>query len=153
MHLLGKEMQCFAVTPTSDTINLIRINKWEFEWQGAYLFKKFLKIPAGSMIYANGSYDNTASISNPNPVLVQSGLNTDDEMFIFIFQYTDYQNGDENIMIDNSVLTSTVNTLQHTNKKLVKKIDFIGRKANTLYNTPILEMYDDGSVKKKIIID
>ena len=74
-------------------------------------------------------------------------------MFIFIFQYTDYQNGDENIMIDNSVLTSTVNTLQHTNKKLVKKIDFIGRKTNTLYNTPILEMYDDGSVKKKIIID
>ena len=153
MHLLGKEMQCFAVTPTSDTINLIRINKWDFEWQGAYLFKKFLKIPAGSMIYANGSYDNTASISNPNPVLVQSGLNTNDEMFIFIFQFTDYKNGDENIMIDNSVLTSTINTLQHTNKKLVKTIDFIGRKTNTLYNTPILEMYDDGSVKKKIIID
>ena len=70
-------------------------------------------------------------ISNPNPVLVQSGLNTNDEMFIFIFQFTDYQNGDENIVIDNSVLTSTINTLQHTNKKLVKTIDFIGRKTNT----------------------
>ncbi|GIS08855.1 MAG: hypothetical protein CM15mP112_09670 [Flavobacteriales bacterium] len=142
-----------GVTPTSDTINLIRINKWDFEWQGAYLFKKFLKIPAGSMIYANGSYDNTVSISNPNPVLVQSGLNTNDEMFIFIFQFTDYQIGDENIMIDNSVLTNTINNSQYTNNKLVKTIDLIGRKTNTLYNTPILELYDDGSVKKKIIID
>ena len=74
-------------------------------------------------------------------------------MFIFIFQFTDYQIGDENIMIDNSVLTNTINNSQYTNKKLVKTIDFIGRKTNTLYNTPILEMYDDGSVKKKIIID
>ena len=49
------------------------------------------------MIYATGSYDNTISASNPNP---ESGLNTDDEMFIFIFQYTDYQLGDENIFIE-----------------------------------------------------
>ena len=59
MHLLGKDMECFAVTPTNDTINLIRINKWDFEWQGAYLYKQFIKIPAGSIIYAFGTYDNT----------------------------------------------------------------------------------------------
>ena len=41
MHLLGKDMEIFAVTSTNDTINLIKINKWDFEWQGAY-FKKFI---------------------------------------------------------------------------------------------------------------
>ena len=43
------------------------------------------------MIYASGSYDNTLSIDNPNPIPVQTGLNTQDEMFLFVFQYTDYQ--------------------------------------------------------------
>ena len=43
MHLLGKDLVCYAVTPTNDTINLIRINKWDFEWQGDYYFKKLYK--------------------------------------------------------------------------------------------------------------
>ena len=52
MHLLGKDLDCIAVTPTNDTINLIKINNWDFEWQGFYFYKAFIKIPAGSMIYA-----------------------------------------------------------------------------------------------------
>ena len=43
MHLLGKQMECIAVTPTNDTINLVRVNNWDFEWQGFYFYKKFLK--------------------------------------------------------------------------------------------------------------
>ena len=56
------------------------------------------------LFYAFGSYDNTASVTNPNPVLVQSGLNTDNEMFVFIFQFLDYQQGDENIVIEKNSL-------------------------------------------------
>ena len=33
MHLLGKDLICYAVTPSNDTINLIKINNWNFEWQ------------------------------------------------------------------------------------------------------------------------
>ena len=44
MHLLGKDLVCYAITPTSDTINLIRINKWDFEWQGFYFFETFVKV-------------------------------------------------------------------------------------------------------------
>ena len=84
MHLLGKDLECIAVTPANDTINLMKINNWDFEWQGCYFYKTFIKIPAGSMIYAKGNYDNTVSVTNPNPVTVQSGLNTEDEMFIFL---------------------------------------------------------------------
>jgi hypothetical protein len=154
MHLLGKEMECFAVTPTNDTINLVRINKWDFEWQGAYLYKKFLKIPAGSIIYAFGSYDNTASITNPNPVLVQSGLNTDDEMFVFIFQFLDYQIGDENIFLENTSLSTSIfdNTIG-LNRKLVYEINLLGQKTKGSFNQPKRLIYDDGTVDKRVVID
>ena len=154
MHLLGKEMECFAVTPTNDTINLIRINKWNFEWQGAYLYKKFLKIPAGSMIHAFGSYDNTASITNPNPVLVQSGLNTDDEMFVFIFQFLDYQIGDENIVLENTSLPSSIfdNTIG-VSRRLIYETNLLGQQIKSIKNKPMLMIFDDGSVEKRVIID
>ena len=154
MHLLGKEMECFAVTPTNDTINLIRINKWDFEWQGAYLYKQFIKIPAGSIIYAFGSYDNTASITNPNPVLVQSGLNTDDEMFVFIFQFLDYQIGDENIVLENTSLPSSIfdNTIG-VSRRLIYETNLLGQQIKSIKNKPMLMIFDDGSVEKRVVID
>ena len=154
MHLLGKQMLCYAVTPTNDTINLIRINKWDFEWQGTYLFKKFLKIPAGSIIYASGSYDNTASISNPNPVPVQSGLNTQDEMFVFIFQFLDYQQGDENILLENTSVSTDIFDYfpSNLNRKLLSIKNILGQETTFKANRPLFYIYDDGSIEKRIIV-
>ena len=155
MHLLGKDLECIAVTPTNDTINLIKINNWDFEWQGSYFFKNFLKIPAGSMIYAEGSYDNTVSASNPNPVTVQSGLNTEDEMFIFIFQFLPYQLGDENISIENGSISTNIHeeaTISSI-KELLKVTTILGQSTKPKPNTPLLYIYDDGTVEKKIVIE
>ena len=155
MHMLGKDLECIAVTPTNDTINLIKINNWDFEWQGSYFFKNFLKIPAGSMIYAEGSYDNTVSASNPNPVTVQSGLNTEDEMFIFIFQFLPYQLGDENISIENGSISTNINeeaTISSV-KELLKITTILGQSTKPKPNTPLLYIYDDGTVEKKIVIE
>ena len=153
MHLLGKDLDCIAVTPTNDTINLIKINNWDFEWQGFYLYKTFVKIPAGSIIYAKGNYDNTVSATNPNPVTVQSGLNTEDEMFIFIFQFLPYQLGDENISIENNTTTTTYNIPINTPKgDLLKITDILGREKKGT-NQPLFYIYDDGTVEKKIIIE
>jgi hypothetical protein len=155
MHLLGKDMVIYAVTTLNDTINLIRINNWDFEWQGDYYFEKFLKIPAGSIIYAKGNYDNTYSISNPNPITVQSGFNTQDEMFVAIFQYLPYQIGDENISIGNLPITASTNgaTLNSTIKRLQKISDFTGREMLFRKNTPLLYIFDDGTVEKRITIE
>jgi hypothetical protein len=153
MHLLGKDLDCIAVTPTNDTINLIKINNWDFEWQGFYFYKTFVKIPAGSMIYAKGNYDNTVSATNPNPVTVQSGLNTEDEMFIFIFQFLPYQLGDENISIENNTTTNIYNIPINTPKgELLNITDILGRKTKGK-NQPLFYIYDDGTVEKRIIIE
>jgi hypothetical protein len=155
MHLLGKELDCYAVTPTNDTINLIKINNWDFEWQGFYFFEKFLKIPTGSMIYARGRYDNTFSLTNPNPVAIQSGLNTEDEMFIFIFQFLPYQLGDENISIGNVSISTNIyeGTTNLSIKELLKITTILGQPTKPKPNTPLFYIYDDGTVEKKIIIE
>jgi hypothetical protein len=154
MHLLGKDMLIYAVTPLNDTINLIKINNWDFEWQGSYFFEKFLKIPAGSMIYAKGNYDNTISSTNPNPVSVQSGLNTEDEMFIGIFQYLPYQLGDENISIDSESITTNIYEEPNISsvKELLKITTILGQPTKPKSNTPLFYIYNNGTVEKKIIL-
>ncbi len=109
MHLLGKQFIAFAVSQQGDTIPLIRIKKWDFRWQYFYTFKKMLKIPRGATIHIEGVYDNTRQ--NPNnpfspPRLVaerEGSMRTSDEMFQFIITYLPYQQGDENISLENSV--------------------------------------------------
>ena len=155
MHLLGKDMVIYTVTPLNDTINLIKINNWDFEWQPTYFFKEFLKIPAGSIIYAKGNYDNTVSPSNPNPVLVQSGFDTQDEMFIGGFQYLQYQLGDENISIGNTPISTNIESeiLNLAERKLVKIADITGREVKYRKNILLFYIYDNGSVEKRITIE
>ena len=105
------------------------------------------------MIYAKGNYDNTVSATNPNPVTVQSGLNTEDEMFIFIFQFLAYQLGDENISIENNTTTNTYNNPINTSKgELLKITDILGRETKGK-NQPLFYIYDDGTVEKRIVIE
>ncbi len=112
MHYLGKFWELFAVTPTNDTINIIRINQWDFNWQGAYTFDRMKKIPAGSVVHVNASYDNTANNpynpSNP-PVMVTWGEGTKDEMYLVGTEWVEYRAGDENIVIGGNVSTGLEN--------------------------------------------
>ena len=50
MHFLGKSFAALASTPDGETIPLIKIENWDFNWQSTYLYKNLLKIPAGSVI-------------------------------------------------------------------------------------------------------
>ncbi len=102
MHLLGKSFKAYALKPDGDTIRLISIPRWDFNWQYFYTFKKMVKIPAGSTIVAEGVYDNTRkNLNNPfNPPQIitdQNGsMKATDEMFQFIISYLPYEPGDEN---------------------------------------------------------
>lgn len=109
MHLIGKKINAFGVTPTNDTIPFIEINNWNFHWQGLYQFRKVLKIPSGTMLYSVATYDNTSTnYNNPNnpPQMVTAGESTFDEMMLSFFEFTIYFPGDENIVVDNSPLVS-----------------------------------------------
>ena len=98
MHFLGKYFESYAVTTNRDTIPLIRINDWDFNWQTMYQFTHYLKIPEGSVIYAKARYDNT--INNPMnqfipPKNIGYGWSTVSEMMNLICYYVDYKKRDE----------------------------------------------------------
>lgn len=102
-HLLGQSWNVYAITPTNDTINLIKIGDWDFNWQGTFAFKQLIKLPQGSAIHAFAKYDNTTNnVLNPNnpPKLVSWGENTSDEMYYLPLLFLPYQAGDENIIFD-----------------------------------------------------
>lgn len=110
LHQLGKSFWAFAIKPNGDTIPLIRIQRWNFNWQYFYTFKQMVKIPAGAEIVAIAEFDNTANNPyNPNhpPKLVSerwdyggASMRASDEMFQFILTYTVYQKGDEHISLE-----------------------------------------------------
>ncbi len=105
MHLLGKSMIAYAVTPEKDTLNLISIPKWNFRWQFFYTFPKMVKIPVGSVIYVSATFDNTLDnpenpFNPPRTIRERNGsMGTTDEMFQFIITYLPYKEGDEHISL------------------------------------------------------
>lgn len=110
-HLLGKSWEVFAIKPTGDTIPLIKMDEWDFNWQGSFNFKKLIPIPAGSVIHAFGEYDNT--INNPNnpnnpPQFMTWGESTNEEMFLVYFSFVPYRIGDENITLSNDNIEGIV---------------------------------------------
>ncbi|MFN5704741.1 MAG: hypothetical protein ACK45U_02690 [bacterium] len=107
MHLLGKTFIAYVISTDGNIIPLIRINNWDFRWQYFYTFKKMLKITKGSTIHVRATFDNTQN--NPfNPYKParwigerKGSMSTKDEMLQFIVTYLPYQQGDENISLEN----------------------------------------------------
>ncbi len=111
MHGLGKSYRVWYETPAGDSIPLIDIPHWDFHWQKYYTFQQIKKIPAGSVFKSEGVYDNTSdNHDNPNdpPITVYKGAGTNDEMFLCYFIYANYQPGDEDIVLDSTILTTSV---------------------------------------------
>ena len=101
-HLVNKSWKIWALKPNGDTIRLVKINDWDFRWQGAYRFTSLQKIPAGSRLMADITYDNTAANPrNPNspPRPMRWGESTLAEMLLAYFEVLPYQPGDENVVL------------------------------------------------------
>ncbi len=100
-HLLNRSWRVFVITPDNDTLPLINVPDWDFNWQGSYHFTKPVIIPRGSVVHAFARYDNTtANPFNPNtpPKVVRWGEGTADEMFYLPLLWLPYQDGDESLV-------------------------------------------------------
>jgi hypothetical protein len=85
MHLLGREATVEARFPNGERRQLIRIDDWDFHWQGNYTYREPITLPAGTIIEMTAYYDN--SLNNPEnpsnpPVNVRWGERTTDEMCV-----------------------------------------------------------------------
>ncbi len=82
MHLLGTKIEVEKLN-RGDKERMILIDKWDFNWQGAYTFEEPVKMPAWSQLSLRCTFDN--SVNNPknpsNPLKnVKWGEGTEDEM-------------------------------------------------------------------------
>ncbi|CAN5788324.1 hypothetical protein BH23PLA1_BH23PLA1_28530 [soil metagenome] len=97
MHWLGKDFTFTAVQPDGTRVPLIRIDAWDFNWQGTYAFVEPVFLPEGTWFemeaHFDNSADNPANPSNP-PKTVTWGDQTDDEMCIGIYEYIHAEDAD-----------------------------------------------------------
>ena len=83
MHLLGRRMEVNYTPRNGEAQCLIRIDDWDFNWQGTYRYKQPIDVPAGSRLTLTAYYDNSSNNPhNPNnpPKPVSWGEATTDEM-------------------------------------------------------------------------
>jgi len=92
MHLLGRKIKVELTRPGDPSPNcLIRIDDWDFNWQGTYLLKDGFAVPGGSNIKLTAVYDNSSGNPlNPNnpPKVVGWGEETTDEMALAFVGFT-----------------------------------------------------------------
>ena len=105
-HLICTSMTSWAETPNGEIIDLIDIPNWDFDWQKFYGYKRPIILEPGTKIFGRASYDNTINNHhNPNspPQLVTLGEDTDEEMMVFFYTFTGYEQGDENLVFEESL--------------------------------------------------
>ncbi len=91
MHYLGKSMDIWATLPDGTRVDLVTVPSFDFYWQTEYLLDKPQRLPKGSMMHMQATFDNSPESpyqhSDP-PRLVTFGEQTTDEMAVAVFFHT-----------------------------------------------------------------
>ncbi len=91
MHQRGARMRAVAELPDGKKETLLSIPRFDSKSQLTYMFETPRVVPAGTRVWVDGAYDNSADNPvNPDPdKAVSWGLTSDDEMFLLILSYFD----------------------------------------------------------------
>jgi tetratricopeptide (TPR) repeat protein len=82
-HYLGQDLQGWAMLPNGTRKNLIRITRWDLNWQAVYKYKQSVFLPKGTKVMMRFVYDNSAANPrNPHqpPRRVLAGNRSSEEM-------------------------------------------------------------------------
>jgi len=87
MHLRGKAFQFKATYPTGETETLLKVDKYDFNWQLSYKLAKPLTVPPGTKIECTGWFDNSPNNArNPDSAAeVRFGEQSWEEMLVGYF--------------------------------------------------------------------
>ena len=91
MHYLGKSMDIWATLPDGSRVDLVTVPRFDFYWQTQYALAEPQRLPAGSVVHMEATFDNSADSpyqhSDP-PRTVTFGEQTTDEMAVAVFFHT-----------------------------------------------------------------
>ncbi len=91
MHLLGQTIKVTATTSGGQPQCLVNIPKWDFNWQGSYLYQDPIPFGANTRLDLACTFDNsTDNPYQPNlpPKIVRWGEETTDEMALAFLAFT-----------------------------------------------------------------
>ncbi len=108
-HYLGREIEAWAEMPDGKQIPLLKIDRWDINWQAVYSYREPVSLPAGTTLAMRIRYDNTEdNPRNPNhpPRRVVSGDRSEDEMGHVWFQVLpeDRGEGDPRLPLQEAVM-------------------------------------------------
>jgi hypothetical protein len=89
MHFRGKSMRATAIYADGTEEELIDVADYDYAWQLSYTWKEPKFIPAGTRLFVEGAFDNSAdNPMNPDPSRdVPWGQMSEDEMFFGAFTW------------------------------------------------------------------
>ena len=96
LHMRGTKMDIKVTYPDGRSEMLVRVPRYNYQWQVIYVQEKPLKLPKGTRIDVSASWDNSANNKfNPDPFLtVRPGQQSWDEMLVAILGVTVDRNVD-----------------------------------------------------------
>jgi hypothetical protein len=106
-HYLGKRIEAYATLPDHRRVWLIRIPRWDLNWQAVYHYRKPVRLPKGTVVSMRIHYDNSAANPrNPNhpPKRVQAGNDATDEMGHVWLQVLPLGGGDRRRTIEEAIM-------------------------------------------------
>jgi Flp pilus assembly protein TadD len=74
-HYLGKQIEAWADLPDGTRLPLLKIDRWDINWQATYTYKEPILLPAGTTVAMRIGYDNTSGSHR-----VVTGNRSEDEM-------------------------------------------------------------------------
>ncbi|MCA9710426.1 MAG: tetratricopeptide repeat protein, partial [Myxococcales bacterium] len=88
-HYLGRRIEAWVTRPDGSRHDLVLIEDWDFDWQDEYRLVQPMRLPRGSTIHMEWSFDNSAQ--NPHnpfspPRHVTYGSSSTDEMAELILE-------------------------------------------------------------------
>lgn len=146
-HFLAQEWEIFAVLPGRNTEVLFKTEEWDFHHKQKFTYRRPKILPAGTVIHALTTYDNTAAnLFNPNepPRTMTWGKRMYEEMFLVFFDVAPAaRNTFDNLQIlyhpanvTDSLFSVQIN-LQKREKLSVIVSDFAGeRTSRQIQNQP-----------------
>lgn len=118
-HYIGKTMRSWAKLPDGSEKKLFFIRDWDFNWQGQYLYKDFVRLPKGTTIHSEVIWDNSANNPrNPShpPKQVEWGEATEDEMGQVGFRILAARE-EEKTTLRNALIAHQIQALRHAKEE------------------------------------
>jgi Flp pilus assembly protein TadD len=110
-HFLGTHVEAVATLPDGTKTPLIRIPRWDLNWQAVYRYEKPVFLPKGTTIAMRWTYDNSSgNPRNPSrpPQRVVAGDRSTDEMGHVWLQLLPRGLGDQRMTIQEALMRKRV---------------------------------------------